>query len=273
MLNISVEVRNELVKNQPSGLVQLWVVITDPGSAQAFRTIPWAFFPVFDTHSYISSILKFTAVLQNSLQKKFQVEKWWGQWGINHKVSLEENNPDRISKCVAWEAKFCHLHLQPWHSEFLRCCEIPFQSRAQGYWFGKERKSYMKHLWPLKFCWQQCHTTSLVEEVNPLEKRLHNLVLRLRHVLPTGYLHRHLAEPRNDHSSDGNLYAKQSSKTCLKNIHTNSNKGQLSLLWERGRGGKDQKDYLNGLTKSHLVELFLSASYFLFWLERAKNKY
>lgn len=154
---------------------------------------------------------------------------------------LGESSPDRISKSVTWEAKLCHLHLQPWHREFLRCCDIPFQSRAQGYWFGKERKSYMKRLWQLKFCWQQCHATSLVEEVNPLEKWLHTLVLWLRHVLPTWCLYRHLAEPGNNHSSEGNFYAKQSSKTCLKNIHTNSTKGHLSLLWEWGKGRKRSK--------------------------------
>lgn len=181
---------------------------------------------------------------------------------------LGESNPDRISKSAAWEAKLCHLHLQ----ELLRCCEIPFQSRAQGCWLGKERKSYLKHVWQLKFCWQQCHITSLVEEVNPLEEWLHNLALWLRHVLLTGHLYRHLAEPRNNHSCEGNFYAKQSSKTCLK-ISTNSNKGHLSLLWEWGMGRKRSEGLPEWTYKIPPFGAVSKCLLLTFWLERAKNKY
>lgn len=47
------------------------------------------------------------------------------------------NNPDRISKSDAWEAK---LHLQLWHRELLRCCEIPSQGRAQAAGVGRREK-------------------------------------------------------------------------------------------------------------------------------------
>lgn len=60
-----------------------------------------------------------------------------------------------------------------------------------------------------------------------LEKQLYTMVLLcLRHVLPMWCLHRHLAEVTNNHNSEGIFYAKQSSKTSLKNTHINSTKGQ-----------------------------------------------
>lgn len=153
-----------------------------------------------------------TAVRENILHKAIQLHKWLGQRSIEQRNFLGGSSLDRIYKCVAWKAVVCHLHTFSQSTErFLRCCKTPFRSRAQGYL--RERKSFSKCLWQLKFCWWQ---SSLVEGIT-LDKQLYTMVLSyLSHVLPTWCLYRHLAEARNKHDSEGNFYAKQSSKPSLK---------------------------------------------------------
>jgi len=105
----------------------------------------------FDTRGYVSSIIKDHSCSAKYFAKDNSVTQVIRAKRNKTQIFLGGSSLDRLYKSAARKAVVCHLRTCSHSTErFLRCCETPFRSSAQGYLSGKEkgreRKSYMKRL-------------------------------------------------------------------------------------------------------------------------------